>query len=324
MKIGIICFATNNYITFFEQYYKSFKQNFLPDIDKKFFVIINGDVDRIKQYCEQFVGNDCTFLKCEINDYDTAFIQKAYVTSQLCKSDKVKDCDFILNSNVNFNCVKHITNLSDMYDDTKIATLIQLHTTDNSQFAYEIDPRSSCYCDSRFGKHYIRGGLMFTTPQNMAIMYDSILELLLKDYYNNFKPVWNDESALNKIVFGNENNFKILHTSAACPIFGSIQDYKKTHDESSNPDVYFSILEKRWFFKDYKFDLNDDFNFPEPYNHLFITVYGILKVIGNSGKFLQNGLVVDNVEVVDNESIILQNGEKSIKLNYHKLYRIWY
>lgn len=324
MKIGIICFATNNYITFFEQYYKSFKQNFLPDIDKKFFVIINGDVSRIQKYCEQFIDSDCVFLKCEINDYNTAFIQKAYATAQICKSEKVKDCDLILNSNINFNCVKHITNLSDMYDNNKNATLIQLHTADNSQFDYEINPISSCYCDRRFGKHYIRGGLVFTTPQNMAMLYDNILELLLKDYYNGFKPVWNDESALNKIAYGNEQNFKILHTSAACPIFGSIQEYEKLHKESSDIDIYFSILEKRWFFKDYKFDLNEKFNFPEPYTHLFLTVYGILKVNGNKGIFLQNRLTVDNVEFIDNESIILQNGGKSVKLNYNKLYRIWY
>lgn len=62
------------------------------------------------------------------------------------------------------------------------------------------------------------------------------------DLKNNIVPKWNDESALNRLVLGNESLYKIL------PIDAIFQISKNLNNEKFKA-VFFTIIEKRWFFK---------------------------------------------------------------------------
>ena len=323
MKIGFVVFAQNNYITFFEQYYKSFKRNFLPSIDKEFIIIVNdSDSENIKTYISSFTNNDCLVVPFgEWTNKDSFFIKKSYTISKLCDHtyELVKDYNYILISNVNFNCSKRIEHLEQIYDDSKLLTLTQSNFLHNSRFDYETNTESVCYINPKHGKHYVRGGFVFGKTNNVKTLYSNIFNLLNMDLKNGILPKWDDESALNRLVLGNESLYKIL------PIDATFQISTNIYNENFK-DVFFTILEKRWFFKDYEFDGLKKFTYPEPYDEMLLTTYGLFKIYGNYGSFFA-GKNDSKFEVLytDKGTIVLKKSEYEMKeLHYNSNYKIWY
>lgn len=320
MKIGIIVFAQNNYMTFFEQYYKSFTKNFLPGISKKFIVLINeDDVSDFKNYVSQFTNNDCEFVACDMKDYNTFFINKSNLVTRLCDKSYIKDFDYLLITNININCSKRIEHLEQVYDDTKLLTLTQLNSLDNSKFDYDTNVESACYINRKHGKHYVRGWFVFGKLNNVKTLYSNIYNLLHLDFKNGITPKWHDESALNRLVLGNESLYKILPIDAIFPISTHIYD-------KNFKDVFFTTIEKRWFFKNYEFDKLKAFNYPKPYDEMLLTIYGLFKIYGNYGSFFagKNDSLL-KVSYTDRGTIILKKPGCEIKeLFYNSNYKIWH
>lgn len=321
MKIGFIVFAQNNYITFFEQYYKSFKRNFLPSIDKKFIVIVNeSDSENIEKYISSFTNDDCLIVPLDKWTNNLSyFIKKSYTVSILCDDSYIKDFDYLLISNINFNCSKRIEHLEQVYDDTKLLTLTQSNFLDNSKFDYETNTESVCYINPKHGKHYVRGGFVFGKTNNVKTLYSNIYNLLDMDLKNGILPKWDDESALNRLVLGNESLYKIL------PIDATFQISKNLDDEKFK-DVFFTIIEKRWFFKKYNFDAFSEFNYPKPCDEMLLTVYGLFKLYGNEGHFFaRDDDDMFKVFKTDKGSIVLKKSDyKMSELHYNSNYKIWY
>jgi hypothetical protein len=325
MKIGFIVFAQNNYITFFEQYYKSFKQNFLPDVDKKFIIIVNmSDYEDTLNYITSFSDNDCEVVVNENkSDYDTYFINKAYHIIQLCDKDYIKYCDYVLISNVNFNCSKHIERFDQIHDESKLITLTRDNNIANSEYDYEQNPYSSCYINKELGKYYVRGGYVFGKPEYVKKLYVDVKNLLIEDFNNSIKTIWQDESALNKLVYLKESYFNIL------PVDATYQIGNKS-DKIVFKDVYFTIIEKRWFFKDYNFNVALKFDYPKPYDFFLLTIYGLLKIYKKEERYIGYFMHVGNKELYEcllcnTGSIVLKqlDSENYFTINFDIKYKIW-
>ena len=213
MRIAILYIATGKYIVFWDEFFSSSEQYFLPKVEKHYFVFTDSTNlsslkgDNIHLITHQQLGWP----------YDTLLRFETFLKAK----EQLQSFDFIFFFNANMKFVSEV--MSDEFlpdcrnDDGLLATLHPgYYNLERKVFPYEnSQPKSLAYIPNTKGKKYFMGGL----NGGVASAYLELIETLCintqKDLQNGIIAKWHDESHLNNYLL--DKNPKILSPSYGYP-----------------------------------------------------------------------------------------------------------
>jgi hypothetical protein len=86
MKIAVTFWGTQKYIEFLPQWYERLEKYFIPEVEKKYFVFTDGDLE----------GSPDNVVKMEIPHYGFPTTYHKTFEEMLKLKDKVSDCDWLV------------------------------------------------------------------------------------------------------------------------------------------------------------------------------------------------------------------------------------
>lgn len=213
MKVAILYIATGRYIVFWDEFYKSSEELFLPGIEKEYFLF----TDR---------GNDIDLKKGNIHiihhehqgwPYDTLLRFDTFLKAK----DQLTAFDFVFFFNANMKFLQPIEQ-SEFLPDGKSddGLLVTLHpgyfNLERKIFPYEGKQElSKAYIPEDRGKNYFMGGLNGGKTEAYLKLIETLSANTLEDLEKGIIAVWHDESHLNNYML--DKNPKILSPAYGYP-----------------------------------------------------------------------------------------------------------
>jgi hypothetical protein len=206
-KIGILTICLGKYDIFFDGLYNSFKNFFLPNHEKIFYVFNDSAIP------EKYDVRSIQYQKMGW-PFDSLKRFEMFLTIK----DELLDNDFLFFLNANMLCNNYV------YDEILPAIdndfLVGVnhpgfYNQTNLKFPYERNPKSKFYIKEGEGKTYFQGCFNGGKSENFIGLSEILSEKINEDLTNNIMPIWHDESALN--WFFNNKKPLILDPSYSYP-----------------------------------------------------------------------------------------------------------
>lgn len=211
MKIAILYICTGKYITFWEDFYRSFELNFLRGDDKEYFVFTdseylygekdNDGVHRIYQENLGWPGN-------------TLFRYKMFsrILGQLGAFDYI----FFMNANV--VCMREVTRemILPMEQELLVVQHPGYYDKVKYEFPYERHKKSAAYVSYRDGQVYVCGGINGGKAEPYMRLIRELDRRIQDDYKRGVIAVWHDESQLNRYII-DHTDYRLLTPSFCYP-----------------------------------------------------------------------------------------------------------
>lgn len=215
-KINILTICTGKYIMYFEQFYKSCQDKFLPNHMKKYYVFTDGE---LPDY-ENVVRIEQSKLGWP---YDTMMRFKMFNSIE-----KLLDGDYIYFFNINMSFLEKIGEEVIPGEENDYLMGVNhpgFYNQSNFSFTYERRPTSKFYIPLGKGKKYYQGCFNGGRRKEFMSMSKELEKLIDDDVSKDIIPVWHDESALNWYYM--DKNPLILDSSYAYPESSNIPFDKK-------------------------------------------------------------------------------------------------
>lgn len=194
MKIAILYICTGRYTRFWEGFYRSCEQFFLPDVEKEYFVFTD-DMKLCREDNVHLIFKECQgFPKDSLFRFDM-FLN---VKNELERFDYI----FFLNSNAEF---RKVVTSAEILPDNETG-LVGADWPGRRKpahwpmfFPYERNKRSTAYVPPR-GKdfRYYMGGINGGTSKAYLAMIETLAANIRKDYEAGIVALVHDESHINK------------------------------------------------------------------------------------------------------------------------------
>lgn len=207
MRIAILYICTGKYDVFWEPFYKSFENNFLPDCEKDYFVF----TDTKKLYGDKVFNN--------IHRYDHSYMGWPHDTLMrfdifLKAKDELKNFDYIFFFNANMECVQKVYSDEFLPNETKHEKLIMVihpgyHRLKLKYCPFERNKKSTAYIPYNKGKYYVMGALNGGTREAFLDLIESLQKSTKTDLDNGIIAKVHDESHLNRYII-DRNDVKYL------------------------------------------------------------------------------------------------------------------
>jgi len=190
--VGILYICTGKYDIFWEGFYKSAEQNFLPGYKKRYFVFtdaqhIYAEKNRnvLKIYQQNLGWPNNTLLRFEI------FLKA---------ESEFKHCDYLFYLNANMDFVDVIDERILPGDKNEGLVAVQhpgFWDKKALDFTYDRNPDSSAYIQTGEGKYYFMGGFNGGKTDAYLKLIKTLNANIHRDLDNNIVALWHDESHLN-------------------------------------------------------------------------------------------------------------------------------
>ncbi len=206
-KIAICFIGTNKYYNFFENYYKSAKQKFLTDCEKKFLLFTDKDVQ---------VPDDVSLYKIEHKNWPFITLMRFKIINLAEEEIKKYDWFVFVDADMFFNePVKY----EDFFDDSKSLFGVQHPGFIDSIGTFEFNKNSLAAVDvtSDNLSTYWQGCLWGGKVNHALRMTKELEKRIDHDLKNNIIAVWHDESHMNKYFIENFHNVNTLDSGFAYP-----------------------------------------------------------------------------------------------------------
>lgn len=191
-RIGILYICTGRYTVFFDDFYKSMEENFLPGYSKTYFIFTD---DMVKEFPKNVVRIYQPSLPWPYPTLDR-FEMFLSVEKQL------KKYDYLYFLNANAQILKPIG--SEIFPSKEQGITVALHPVykvrGRSSYTYETRPESTAYIAPNKGKYYVQGGFNGGRTRDYLLLARVCSKNIQIDKENNIIAVWHDESHLNKYV----------------------------------------------------------------------------------------------------------------------------
>ena len=202
MKIAILNISIGRYSIFWEDFYKTCEMNFIPEIEKDYYVFTDckkmyrENDDRVKIIHQENLGWPFNTMK--------RFRMFKRVEDKLVDYDYV----FFINGNALF---KEELSKDFIKKDKSIITIIHpgIFGTPRVKMPFERNPESNAYIGFGEGKYYVQGAFIGGTGKAFVEMIDKLDILTEDDLKKDIIAVWHDESFLNKYIL-NRNDVQIM------------------------------------------------------------------------------------------------------------------
>lgn len=220
--IGILYICTGPYYLFWEDFYKSFEEKFLPGFAKKYYVFT--DAPKI------FGETNSNVYKYNLQPQPWPLITLLRFSTFLTIEDELRKCDYLMFSNANIVCDELITEAEFLPSKEKKQNIFVTahpgyYKKSILRFPYDRNKKSLAYIPWNCGEDYVIGAMFGGTSEAFIKMSNILKARIEEDLKRNIIAKWHDESHLNRYIVG-RNDVKILSPSYCYP-FGMNVDYQK-------------------------------------------------------------------------------------------------
>ena len=210
-KVGILYICTGRYTVFWPEFYRTFREKFLPESEKTFFVFTDAprldhddapDVRRIHQKALDW-------------PYSSLLRFKMFVS----QAPALERMDYLFFFNANLVCRQTITEAEFLprADQGEQLLMVQQPGFWDKKpifFSYDRNPRCRAYIPYNCGRDYVSGGLNGGTAKAFLAMSRELDRRTDEDLAHGQMALWHDESHLNRYVAEQDPNTYRLLTPA--------------------------------------------------------------------------------------------------------------
>lgn len=222
-SIGILYICTGPYCLFWEDFYKTFEDKFLPNFNKKYFVFTDA---------KNIFGEDkSNVFKYNLQSQPWPLITLLRFSTFLTIEEELKKCDYLMFSNANIVCNDLITEEEFLpSDDDNQSIFVTTHpgyyNKSIIRFPYDRNKKSLAYIPWNCGKNYVIGAMFGGTSEAFINMSKILKKRIEEDLKKNIIAKWHDESHLNRYIAG-RTDVKILSPSYCYPTCMNVSYPKK-------------------------------------------------------------------------------------------------
>lgn len=198
-SVAIIFVGTRHFMSFYEDYYNTIKELFLPKTEKHFFTFTDDCHDIFK-------NDDITYCRIDhmVYPYNTLFRFK-YIDGL---KDRIKDYDYLCYIDADMKAYRTITE-EEFFCHGKPYHGVQHPCFINKRGTYEKNPESLAYIDPIRTSIYWQGCFWGGKIPETLELSEELSNRIDKDLEKDILAIWFDESHLN--AFYNEKLDKV-HT----------------------------------------------------------------------------------------------------------------
>lgn len=215
MKIAVTFWGTQKYIEFLPQWYERLEKYFIPEVEKKYFVFTDGDLEE----CPDDV------IKVEIPHYGFPTTYHKTFEEMLKIEDKIFDCEWLVSVDADLYAWEEIK-YSDFFDDTKkyIGVHHPCHKVGfppHNQYpgSYDTNPLSNAYINDSIMDMsvYYQGCLWGGKVPYIFDMIRQINQWTKEDVSKNIQARYYEESYMNKWFLTHFDDTQTLAPGYAFP-----------------------------------------------------------------------------------------------------------
>lgn len=202
LKIAILYVCVGSYTVFWDGFYKSFEEKFIPNAVKEYFVFTdskdlfdcqNNRVHLIKQENLGWPGN-------------TLFRFRMFLTQK----ENLKQFDYIFFINANVVCVEKVgEEFLPIQESLLFVQHPGFYNKPNYRFPYDRNKKSSAYIPYGKGAVYVCGGINGGKSKAFLHMCKVLNQRIEADYQKGIIALWHDESQVNRYILANKD-YKLL------------------------------------------------------------------------------------------------------------------
>ncbi len=211
MKIGVLYICTGNYTIFWNDFYLSCEEKFMPDEERFYFVFTDGDINtfnnpHIKVIYQPKLGWPFDTLK-RFNMF-------------LSIEEELKKMDYLFFFNANIIVHKQVGKEILPAEDEELVVarhpcITKAGSYNPDTYAYDRNPASLAYIPFGQGVEYIQGAFNGGRADKFLKMVRELNDNTEKDLANDVIALWHDESHLNKYIL--DKKVKVLHSGYIYP-----------------------------------------------------------------------------------------------------------
>ena len=242
-SIGILYVATGPYIVFWEQFYKSFEEHFLPQTEKHYYVfsdatsIYAGDNERVHM----------TFLKAEPWPLPTLLKYHRFLEIE----EELRKHDYLYQANGNSSCVcdvleENFLPRKELGEKLIFTRHIGYQNSKCWEFPYERDVTSAAYIPYNCGQTYVFGAMNGGCADAYIQMMKELDYQIIEDLKKNKIAKAHDESHVNH-YFCKLINYRLLSCEYAWP-----------GEQETEGTIYITCLDKNKYLNVDEIKLNMD------------------------------------------------------------------
>lgn len=226
MKIAVTFWGTQKYIEFLPQWYERLEKYFIPEVEKKYFVFTDGDLE----------GSPDNIIKMKIPHYGFPTTYHKTFQEMMKIEDKVFDCDWLISVDADLHAWEEIK-YPEFFDDTKKYLGVH-HPCHKIGFqphnqlpgSYDANPLSNAYIDDSIMDMsvYYQGCLWGGKVPYIFDMIRQIDEWTKEDVTKNIQARFYEESYMNKWFLTHRDETHTLAPDYAFPaMFEQYCDFSK-------------------------------------------------------------------------------------------------
>ena len=214
-KITILYIAIGDYVCFWDEFYQTFQEKFLPGYTKDYWIFTDredaikamDDVHVIHQDNLGWPGN--TLFRFDM------FLRV---------KENVGESDYIFFFNANYTCAKKVNaeDLGDLQSNLTFVIHPGFYGLKNYYYNYDRHKNSLAYVPYGEGEFYVQGCLIGGKPGPFWEMSEELSENIHTDQENGIIAEWHDESHINRYAVG-RNDCLFLNPGFAFPEFAQEQ-----------------------------------------------------------------------------------------------------
>lgn len=210
-KVAILYICTGKYIVFWEDFFRSFEQNFLKRSHVEYFVFTDADnlygedqCDRIHHIAQENLGWPG----------NTLFRFRMFVSIK----EQLTDFDYLFFFNANVVCKAEITEeeFLPVEQDLLVVQHPGYYNTKVWRLPYERRKDSAAYIPHGKGRNYVYGAVNGGKAWAFLQMAEQLNREIEQDYQKGIIAKWHDESHLNHYIWM-QGNYQLMTPSYAYP-----------------------------------------------------------------------------------------------------------
>ena len=206
-RVGVLYICTGAYLAFWKDFYPNFREKFLPDCEKVFYVFTDAahidyedapDVRRVYQAALPWPRS--TMVRFE------AFLGQREALAQL---------DYLFFANANLRCVREVSAAELLPDERKGQELVAVchkpyYGKDPIFHPYDRSGKSRASIPYNCGEYYVAGGLNGGTAAAYLDLCRELKARTDEDLQRGIIARFHDESQLNRLVAEEPGRFRVL------------------------------------------------------------------------------------------------------------------
>lgn len=199
-RIAILYICTGKYDIFWQEFFESYEENFLPDSEKEYFVFTDADFlfgedqcSRIHKIYQERLGWP----------YDTLMRYNMFYSIK----EQIISFDYTFFMNANCKCVSVITE-EEFLPKSKDILVVQHPGEYNKKpikYSYDRNPQSTAYIPRGEGRFYICGGINGGKTDAYLKLVEELKRNIEIDMGKNVIAKWHDESHINHYIYVHDN-----------------------------------------------------------------------------------------------------------------------